>query len=54
MSEIKVKVKTKADVVTSGGGTIANKSGGTPSKGRRGTVVVFTTVERPRRSLKER
>ena len=36
MSEIKVKIKPKADVVTSGGGTTANKSGGTPSKGRRG------------------
>ena len=36
MSEIKVKNEPKVDVVTSGGGTTANKSGGTPSKGRRG------------------
>ena len=36
MSEIKVKVERNADVVTSGGGTTANKSRGTPSKGRRG------------------
>ena len=36
MSEIKVKNEPKVDVVTSGGGTTANQSGGTPSKGRRG------------------
>ena len=35
MSEIKVKVEPKVDVVSSGGGT-GNKSGGSPSKGRRG------------------
>jgi len=35
MSEAKSKVKPKADVVSSGGGT-SNKSGGSPSRGRRG------------------
>ena len=35
MSEAKVKVEPKVDVVLSGGGT-SNKTGGTPSRGRRG------------------
>ena len=35
MSEVKVKVNPKADVVSSGVAT-NNKSGGSPSKGRRG------------------
>ena len=35
MSEVKVKVEPKVDVVSSRGGT-SNKSGGSPSKGKRG------------------
>ena len=35
MSEVKVKVEPKVNVVSSGGGT-SNKPGSSPSKGRRG------------------
>ena len=49
MSEIKVKVKPKVDVVSSGGGT--GKSGGSPSKGRRGYRVGFNNGGPPQKKF---
>ena len=40
MSEVKVKIKHKADVVSSGG-TTSNKSRGSPSKGGRGYYISY-------------
>ena len=52
MSEVKVKVEPKVDVVSSGGGQ-ATSLGVLPTREGGDTVVVLTTMWLPRRSLRE-